>query len=173
MSESRSDRLNFREVVKNADLPGKTALVLSSWFGVGLMPIAPGTFGTLAAIPVVFVTYYLKSLFGALFILIFIALAFWASDLGRKHLGKNDPSEVVIDEVAGFLVTMFLLPLSWLSLILGFILFRVFDIIKPFPIRRLEKIKGGFGIVLDDLLAGIYANISLRILLFLLRPGGG
>jgi len=173
MSESRSDRLTFRESVEKADFLGRTALLLSSWFCVGLMPIAPGTFGTLAAIPVVFVTHYFGTFFGALFILILVALAFWASDLGRKRLGKNDPSEVVIDEVVGFLVTMFLLPLSWLSLTLGFILFRIFDIIKPFPIRRLEKIKGGFGIVLDDLLAGIYANICLRILLFILRAGGG
>ena len=164
MSESQSGTLTLRESFEKADFLGKTALVLSSWFCVGLIPIASGTFGTLAAIPLIFVPNFFGPFFGSLF---------WASDLGQKFLGKKDPSEIVIDEVAGFLVTMFLLPLSWLSLFLGFILFRIFDIIKPFPIRRLEKIKGGAGIVLDDLLAGIYAHIVLRVILVLLKPGGG
>ena len=173
MSESQTDRLTLLESFEKADFLGRTAVVLSSWFFVGLIPVASGTFGTLAAMPLVFVPNIFGPLFGALFILIFVALAFWASDLSQKSLGKKDPSEIVIDEVAGFLVTMFLLPLSWLSLFLGFILFRIFDIIKPFPIRRLEKIKGGPGIVLDDLLAGVYAHIVLRILLGLLKPGIG
>jgi phosphatidylglycerophosphatase A len=77
---------------------------------------------------------------------------------------------VVIDEVAGFLLTLFLLPSSLLILSLGFVLFRFFDILKPFPIRTLEKkVKGGMGIVLDDVLAGIYANLSLRLILLFLK----
>jgi len=172
MSESQSDRLTLRESFKKADLLGRAALVLSSWFFVGLFPIASGTFGTLAATPLIFVPIFFGPYLGGLFLLIFVALAFWASDLSQRFLGKRDPSEIVIDEVAGFLVTMFLMPLSWLSLLLGFILFRIFDIAKPFPIRRLEKIEGGAGIVLDDLLAGIYAHVVLRILLVFLKPGG-
>jgi phosphatidylglycerophosphatase A len=73
---------------------------------------------------------------------------------------------VVIDEVAGLLVTMFLVPLSWLALGLGFTLFRFFDILKPYPVRQAERLRGGLGIVMDDLLAGLYAHICLRIILF-------
>jgi phosphatidylglycerophosphatase A len=94
-------------------------------------------------------------------------VAILVSDRARKFLLGDDPQEIVIDEVAGLLVTFFLLPLSWLSLPLGCVLFRVFDMSKPFPIRRLEKIRGGAGIVLDDILAGVYANLSVRILLFI------
>ena len=81
----------------------------------------------------------------------------------------SDPSEVVIDEVAGFLLTMFLLPLSWLTLGLGFILFRVFDILKPYPIKQAEKLRGGLGIVMDDLVAGIYAHLCVRLILFFVK----
>jgi phosphatidylglycerophosphatase A len=80
-------------------------------------------------------------------------------------LERDDPAEVVIDEVAGILITFFLLPLSWLQLCFGFVLFRLFDILKPYPVRRLEKLKGGFGIVADDLMAGVYANLCLRLLI--------
>jgi len=83
-------------------------------------------------------------------------------------MGQDDPKEVVIDEVAGFLLTIYLLPLSWLSIALGFIMFRFFDILKPFPIRRLERIGGGTGIVIDDLVAGVYASLSINILFLFL-----
>jgi phosphatidylglycerophosphatase A len=96
-----------------------------------------------------------------------IVAAIWASDRTQKLLGRTDPSEVVIDEVAGFLVTMLLLPVSLVSVGLGFIFFRFFDIVKPWPVRQSERLKGGFGIVVDDLLAGVYAHLCLRgILVF-------
>ena len=104
------------------------------------------------------------------FKIIFVPLAIWSSHLSHKLLKRDDPSEVVIDEVAGILWTFFLLPLSWLTLCVGFILFRIFDIFKPFPIRTLERrLRGGIGIVLDDLLAGIYANLCLRIFLLFFK----
>ena len=131
------------------------------------MPKAPGTFGTLAAIPLAIVINYLGAIYGFVALVVFVAGAVFTSELSRKLLGREDPPEIVIDEAAGFSLTLFLLPLSWFSLSLGFLLFRLFDISKPFPIRRLEKIKGGFGIVLDDLVAGIYANLVLRILLLI------
>ena len=121
------------------------------------MPKAPGTFGTLAAVPMAIAVNYLGAIYGAFSLAIFISVAVLTSGLSRKLIGREDPPEIVIDEAAGFAVTLFLLPLSWFSLSLGFLLFRLFDIFKPFPIRRLEKIKGGIGIVLDDLLAGVYA----------------
>ncbi len=170
MSKPQSDTLNLRESFRKADLFEKLALCLSSWFGAGLMPAAPGTFGTLTALPLVIVMNGIGGFYEALVLMIFISVAIWSSDLTQKLLGRDDPQEVVIDEVAGFLLTLFLLPSSLLLLSLGFVLFRFFDILKPFPIGRLEKkVKGGMGIVLDDVLAGIYANLSLRLILLYLN----
>jgi phosphatidylglycerophosphatase A len=166
-SEPQSDSLTLKGCFRKANASGKMVLVLSSWFGLGFLPGAPGTFATLGALPLVAVMNRQGVLYGALSLLAFIMVALWVSERARKFLLQDDPREIVIDEVAGLLVTFFLLPLSWLSLPLGFVLFRVFDITKPFPIRRLEKIRGGAGILLDDILAGIYANLSLRILLFI------
>ncbi len=165
MYEPQSDTLTLKESFGKTDFFGKTALVLSSWFGAGLMPKVPGTFGTLTGMPLVIVMNYLGTLYGAIALLIFISIALWASGLSQNILGRDDPREVVIDEVAGLLLTFFLLPISWLTLSLGFVLFRFFDILKPFPLRRAEKLKGGTGIVLDDLLAGVYANLVLRLVL--------
>jgi len=155
--------LSLKKAHQNAGLSGKTALLLSSWFGIGLMPKAPGTYGTLAALPPAIAMNYFGAFYSGLFLVIFIAISIWASGLSEKLLGRDDPSEVVIDEVAGFLVTMFLLPSFWISFCAGFFMFRFFDILKPYPIKDLERLKGGTGIVLDDLLAGIYANLGVRI----------
>jgi len=163
MSGHRSDTLMLRESYRKAGLAGKTALVLSTWFGAGLMPSVPGTFGTLASLPVVLVFKKMGPVFDGLFLFAVIVAALWASGRSRRIIGRDDPPEVVIDEVAGFLVSLFLVPHSWLALAAAFVLFRIFDIWKPFPIRRLEKVGGGAGIVLDDLLAGVYANLCIRI----------
>jgi len=169
MSERQFDSLNFRKALEKEAYPGKVALWLSSWFGTGLFPKAPGTFGTLGAVPLVLGAQSFKPLFYALGLGAFILIAVWVSDRTEKILGRPDPQEVVIDEVAGLLLTFFLLPLSWFSLVLGFILFRIFDILKPFPAGRLERIGGGLGIVLDDLMAGFYTNLALRACLLLLN----
>jgi phosphatidylglycerophosphatase A len=165
MSESHFDTLTFKEIFQKADLLGRAALFLASWFFTGLMPKAPGTVGTLAAIPMACAIHFLGAVYGGGCLLILISVAVMTSGLSQKLMGRGgDPSEIVIDEVAGFSVTLFLLPLSWLNLTLGFFLFRLFDISKPFPIRSLEKVKGGLGIVLDDILAGIYANLVLTMI---------
>ena len=167
MSGPQSDNLTLKESFIKAGLFEKLVLCLSTWFGAGLMPRAPGTFGTLGAVPIIFLINYIGYLYEVFFLIIFIPMAVFSSGKSEKLLERDDPPEVVIDEVAGFLLTVFLLPLSWLTLSVGFILFRLFDILKPFPISRLEKtLKGGTGIVLDDLLAGVYANLCLRILLY-------
>jgi phosphatidylglycerophosphatase A len=169
MSGSQFDRLSLKESFRSAGLLEKSALCVSSWFGVGLMPVAPGTFGTLTGVPIVLLMSRTDGLYQALVLVIFGLVAAWSSGLSEKLLRRDDPPEVVLDEVSGFLLTFFLLPFSWLTLSLGFVLFRVFDIAKPFPIRRLDKrVKGGLGVVLDDLVAGFYANLSLRIIVFLL-----
>ncbi|MBN2034513.1 MAG: phosphatidylglycerophosphatase A [Deltaproteobacteria bacterium] len=147
---------------------GKAALILASWFGVGLVPFAPGTAGTLAGMPLVLFTGCLETPEAALFDLVFIAVSVWTADLSSRILQKDDPSVVVIDEVAGFLLTLFLVPLNLGNVCLGFLLFRLFDVLKPFPIKKLENLRGGLGIVADDLLAGVYANLSLRLLIFFL-----
>jgi phosphatidylglycerophosphatase A len=157
---------DFFALFKKASFPGKSALFLSSCFGLGLMPAAQGTFGTLAAIPLAVVLAHLGPLAGGCFLALFILLAVWTADLSAKVLQKADPSEVVIDEMAGFLIALFLVPVSVTNLCFGFFLFRVFDILKPYPIRRSERIGGGIGIVLDDLLAGVYANLCVRFTLF-------
>lgn len=167
-SYKRSDSLSFREAFKKGGPADRIALILSSWFWVGTMPVASGTFGTLAAVaPVVAI-----SLFGAipsaLFLVMLVAVAIWSSDVTRRRLNREDPPEVVIDEAAGFSLSVFLLPVSFSGVFLGFIFFRMFDILKPFPIGLIDrKVKGGFGIVLDDVIAGIFANICVRVILTL------
>ena len=119
----------------------------------------------MAALPLVLILACADRLPAVLFLVGFVFLAAWTSGISGRLLGRNDPREVVVDEVAGLLLTLCFLPLNWLTFALGFVLFRVFDIAKPFPIKKLEKIRGGWGIVLDDLMAGIYAHLCLRILL--------
>ena len=155
----------MKEIFGQSNFSGKIALILSVWFGTGLFPVAPGTFGSLGAIPFIILLINLGVLYKSLILVIFTAIAVWVSDRAEDLLKNHDPSAVVIDEVAGFFLTMFFLPFSWLTLGLGFMLFRFFDILKPFPIKRLEKLRGGFGIVMDDLLAGLYAYAGVRIVL--------
>jgi phosphatidylglycerophosphatase A len=170
MSLPRSDILAFRESFRKANLIQKLALCLSAWFGAGFFPRAPGTFGAFAALPLVILVSCQGNFFAAVFLLVFIPLAIWSSHVSAKLLDGDDPQVVVIDEVAGLLLTVFLFPFSWVVVAVGFLLFRVFDILKPFPIKSLEKhLPGGWGIVLDDLLAGIYGNLCLRCIMALLQ----
>lgn len=157
---------DFFEVFKRADLPAKLCLVLSSCFGVGLIPVAQGTFGTLAGLPLVIALSYFSPMAAAYVLFFFVLTAIWVSGGSSRALEKEDPAEVVIDEVAGLLVTLFLLPATGLTLCLGFVLFRVFDILKPYPAGRVERIGGGAGIVLDDLVAGVYGNVCLRLMAY-------
>jgi len=163
MSYLRPATPNFFELFKKAGLPDKLALILSSCFGIGLIPVAQGTFGTLAGIPLAMALAHVGPMAAAYLLFFFVLLSVWTSGRSARALEKDDPAEVVIDETAGLLLTLFLLPATGFNLCLGFILFRLFDILKPFPIRRLEKVEGGAGIVLDDLLAGVYGNVCLRL----------
>ena len=140
-------------------------LFFATGFGVGFSPIVPGTMGTLVAIPIY---YFLSSiLFSPLYELTLFAFFFfsiWTAGQAERYWGKKDDRRIVIDEIMGFLVTMLWVPKTPFFIVAGFILFRLFDILKPFPIRRLERLKAGFGVVLDDVLAGVYANIVLKLL---------
>lgn len=140
-------------------------LLFATGFGVGYSPVAPGTLGTLIAIPVY---YFLSNILSPIYeitLVGFFFLSVWISENAERVFRKKDDQRIVIDEVIGFLITMLWVPKTLLFVIIGFLLFRFFDILKPFPIRRLEKgFKGGFGIVLDDVVAGVYANIILRLI---------
>lgn len=163
MSYLRPPTPNAIESFRKAGLLDKLALILSSCFGFGLIPVAQGTFGTLAGIPLAMALAHVGPMAAAYLLFFFVLLSIWTSGRSARALEKDDPAEVVIDETAGLLLTLFLLPATGFNLCLGFILFRLFDILKPFPIRRLEKVEGGAGIVLDDLLAGVYGNVCLRL----------
>lgn len=158
----------MRTVPGGLVLINRICVVFSTFFGVGYVPGAPGTAGTLAAVGVVYLlsladgaAFYLAFTFGLTIISVIAA--------GRcvSIFKREDPPEVVIDEVCGFLVCMLFIPLSPINLALGFFLFRFFDIAKPFPIRKVEKLPGGYGIVMDDVLAGVYGNLCLQAFIFL------
>ncbi len=161
-SETPSDRLLFGKAFRESDPKTRAALALSSWFGAGLVPRTPGTAGTVAALPAVFLVHLAGPLWGLVILLGFAGTAMWCAGVAEKALGRPDPGEVVSDEVAGFMVTLYLLPFSWPFLVGGFVLFRLLDIFKPFPIRRFERVPGGAGVILDDVAAGVLANLILR-----------
>ena len=157
---------SFRRVFAQAGISGKAGLVLATWSGLGLLPIS-GTFGTLGAIPLVIWMRGLGILPKILLVIGGIALAIWASQRARDLIGKEDPSQVVIDEVAGFLTAMAFLPCQWTDIGIGFVLFRLFDIWKPFPARQMESLPGGVGIVMDDVMAGLYTALCVGVILML------
>jgi phosphatidylglycerophosphatase A len=131
------------------------AWVVATWFGCGIVPKAPGTMGAIGAIPL----YLLVAREGrgsvAAAALAVAALGVWAASEVARDLGKKDPQVVVVDEVAGMLVTMLpMADVSWPAIVIGFMLFRLFDITKPWPVRRFEALPGGWGIVMDDVVAG-------------------
>jgi phosphatidylglycerophosphatase A len=144
---------------------------LAFGFGSGLVPRAPGTAGTLVAVPL----YYLLqafslSLTGYLVLLVTLSLAgIPICAHAARRLGVHDHPGIVWDEIVGYLLTMTFAPPGWIWIVLGFVLFRFFDIVKPWPIRWLDRnVGGGFGIMVDDLLAGVFAAAVLQLLVVLL-----
>ena len=144
----------------------RAGLAIATALGAGYAPIAPGTAGS--AVGVVAWLVLPRSLWIQLLAIAIVAVVgSWAGTVAEQHFGKHDPGQVVIDEVAGMWVTLVLTPARgavWL--LAAFLLFRVADIIKPFPARRLERLPGGLGIMADDLMAGIYANVALQLLIW-------
>ena len=141
----------------------KVARILATWFGLGLLPKAPGTWGSLAALPIGYavIAWTNLELFCILTALLFI-IGIWASSIASNEIGTTDPSEIVIDEVVGQWIVLIIIPHNIILYFFGFILFRFFDIVKPWPISWADKqIKGGWGIMIDDVLAAIFAAIIL------------
>ena len=138
------------------------ALLLATAGGVGYVPFAPGTFGSMvgvalwAVLPSSWVTQ-------AIVIVALFVLGSWSGSVAEHHFGRTDPSQVVIDEVVGILMTLFLNPVGWAGALAGFLIFRLSDIVKPYPSNRFERLPGGVGVMADDAMAAVYANLALRI----------
>ncbi len=146
--------------------------MLFTGFYSGYSPFAPGTAGTLVAALIYIIAYQFIGprivWVNAILLLLSLVPAVYLCGEGARHFGKEDPGSVVLDEMLGYMVTILFIPFSYTSAILAFVFFRFFDILKPWPIRKIEKIGGGLGILADDLFAGVYAAISLRVVLHLL-----
>ena len=136
-------------------------------FGSGLAPKAPGTFGTLMAVPIYLIIVQWPPLYYGLFVFAAGISGIYLCGKTAEYLRVHDCGGIVWDEMVGYWLTLFLIPFSWQTMLLGFLLFRLFDIWKPFPIHWLDKkVKGGFGIMIDDILAAIYAWFILVGLLY-------
>ena len=136
----------------------------------GYFPVAPGTVGSAAGLVVFALVRWSRCSVVELVAIVGVStLGVWASTIAEQHFKTVDPKPVVIDELAGMLVTLALLPVGWVGALVGFVLFRALDIIKPFPADYLERLPGGWGIMADDLAAGLYAHAGLRALSWLVQ----
>ena len=149
----------------------RIALALATALGAGYAPLAPGTFGSAAGLVLWWLIPASASL-QFLTIVVVFALGSWSGSVAERHFRTTDPSHVVLDEVLGMLITLFMNPVGWIGALLGFLLFRVADIIKPYPANKLEALHGGVGIMADDAMAAVYANLALRLLLMAARAAG-
>lgn len=140
---------------------------LALGFGSGLAPKAPGTFGTLMAVPLVILVSPIESFYLALIIVLMSITGVYICGKAAADAGVHDHGAIVWDEIVGLLITMFMMPISWQSIVTGFILFRFFDILKPWPISYLDKnCHGGFGIMIDDIVAG-FVSLFFMWLIFI------
>lgn len=145
---------------------GKIALFIATGAYVGKIPVAPGTFGSVLGLILCFFLSPVSVSTMAMVTMGLILVSTWASEHAEKLMGKKDPGSVVIDEVAGMMVAMVGIPFGAFTALSGFVLFRIMDIIKPPPVRFFQDdLQGGAGIVMDDVAAGIIANILLRVML--------
>lgn len=141
---------------------------LAFGFGSGLFPKAPGTYGTLAAIPFYWFMQDLSAPAYAAILCASFLLGIYICDLSARALDTHDHPGIVWDEMVGYWLTMFLAPAGWQWIVLGFFLFRLFDIFKPWPISWFDRrVKGGFGIMLDDIVAAAYAFVALQAIVYL------
>ncbi len=152
--------MNFRE---------KSVVFFATGCFIGNIPFAPGTFGTMLGLPICFLLSIIDFSVAFSLTVIFIFFAVFIAHHAEKILKKEDPGCIVIDEIAGIMITLLGLPFNAVYALAGFAIFRFFDILKPFPIRLVEKkLSGGTAIVMDDVVAGIFSNLVLRVLFFTL-----
>ncbi|PYQ82051.1 MAG: phosphatidylglycerophosphatase A [Acidobacteria bacterium] len=140
------------------------ALVIATVLGIGYIRIAPGTFGSAAGL-LVWAIMPSSALVQGVAIAVLFVIGAWSGSIAEEHFGTTDPRQVVIDEVMGMLITLFLNPVGRAGAAGAFLLFRLADIVKPFPANRLERLPGGIGVMADDGMAAIYANLALRLIL--------
>jgi phosphatidylglycerophosphatase A len=147
-------------------------LFLATCGYVGHVPVAPGTAGSVVGVAVF---YLLRALGGRLAegvaIIVIFAVGVWAGNVAERHWQRTDPGPVVIDEVVGTLITLLWLPLTGVGVFVGFVVFRVLDVVKPWPAARFESLHGGLGVMADDAMAGVYAHLLMRLLIALVPAG--
>ena len=138
------------------------SLAVATALGIGYVPVAPGTFGSAVGLGLwaLLPASATAQLVGIVFLFVIGSLA---GNVAERHFGRMDPRQVVIDEVMGMLITLFLNPVGWMGAFVGFLLFRAADVVKPFPANRLERLPGGVGVMADDAMAAVYANLALRV----------
>jgi phosphatidylglycerophosphatase A len=149
----------------------RLAVFLATAAYTGYFPIAPGTVGSAVGLAAYAAVWWTRSpLVEVAVIALLFAVGVWAGTITERYFGGIDPGPIVLDEVVGMLITLAFIPVGWAGALAGFVLFRIFDVIKPFPAARLEKLHGGLGVMADDAMAAVYANVSLRLLIALF-PG--
>jgi phosphatidylglycerophosphatase A len=138
------------------------AVLIATWFGAGLLPLTPGTWGSLAALPFAWITHLLFGWVGlAAATIVIAALGVWASERMIVLAGRKDPGRVVVDEVAGMFLTLLFAPRLWWAYLIGFVLFRIADIVKPFPAGWCDQhLDGGIGVMADDLVAALWSMLA-------------
>jgi phosphatidylglycerophosphatase A len=147
----------------------KLAVFIATVGYCGYFPFAPGTVGSAAGLLFYALVWWTGSpVFETVFIIGLFGIGVWAGTTAERYFGGVDPGPIVMDEVVGMLITLAFIPgLGWSGALAGFFLFRIFDVIKPFPAGRFERLHGGLGVMADDAMAAVYANLSLRLLLWL------
>jgi phosphatidylglycerophosphatase A len=151
---------------------GHLAVLIATWGGVGRVPIAPGTAGTLAAVPLFPLLAALRAsapLLHGLAVMALLGAAVWAAGAASRAFAEPDSGRIVIDEVSGYVVATAFLEFSWLAAAIAFALFRLFDVVKPFPVSWVDRhVHGGLGVVGDDVLAGVLAGVATKVVLAVL-----
>jgi phosphatidylglycerophosphatase A len=144
----------------------RIALALATVGGIGYVPFAPGTFGSAMGV----LLWWLlgpSPVVQAIAIVAIFAAGVWSGTVCERDCSRTDPGHIIIDEVVGMLITLFLVPVGWAGALAAFLLFRLADVVKPYPADRFERLHGGLGIMADDCMAGVYANVALRALIWL------
>ena len=137
------------------------ALAVATSMGVGYVPFAPGTFGSLAGL-LLWALLPAAPVPQLAAIVVLFVVGSWSASVAEGHFGATDPGYVVVDEVMGMLITLWMNPVGWVGATIGFLYFRALDVIKPYPANRLENLHGGVGVMADDAMAAVYANLALR-----------
>jgi phosphatidylglycerophosphatase A len=142
------------------------AIFLASGFGSGFVPLAPGTWGSLVGVGIVWKFWGASLLAQLTWVVLLGALGVWVSDVTCQYFKKQDCQHIVIDEIVGLMITMIGIPITGYGLVVGFLLFRFFDVVKPIPVNWVDKkVKNGLGVMLDDVIAGLYGNLIMHLML--------